>query len=70
MRRTAKVVFKVQCAYDENHIFEKVLNIEESAEDEETEVQAYCPFCEKHVNVVVQGRVAPDAELLRKFGLE
>ncbi len=70
MRQTKKVVFKVQCAYDESHIFEKVLEIEEGTEDKETEVQAYCPFCEKHVDVTVQGRVVPDTELLRKYGLE
>ncbi len=70
MLGTKKVVFKVQCAYDETHIFEKALEIKKGTEAKETEVQAYCPFCEKHVDVTVQGKVVPDTELLRKFGLE
>ncbi len=70
MQRTKKVVFNVQCAYDESHIFEKVLDIEEGTEGTKTEVQTYCPFCDGHVSVDVQGRVAPDAELSRKFDLE
>lgn len=60
-------LYNVQCAYNSDHIFEKLFTIEENTENVESEVEAFCPHCEKRVSVTVQGRVVPDAELLREM---
>jgi ribosomal protein L44E len=65
-KRTKKVLYRVQCVYNENHIFEKSFDIEEGSEDkEESEVQTYCPQCKKLVTVVVKGKVLPDTKIFR-----
>jgi hypothetical protein len=43
--------------------------IEAGSEHVQSEVEAFCPFCDKMVTVTVQGKLIPDAALLRKFGL-
>ncbi|MCK4764318.1 MAG: hypothetical protein KAW12_19115 [Candidatus Aminicenantes bacterium] len=66
--KTKKVLYKVQCVYDEKHVFEKVFEIEEVSESkEETEVQAYCPHCNELVTVVVQGKVPDDTRVFRSI---
>ena len=66
-KKTIKVTYMVQCAYDENHKFEKVFEIEEGTEQTFSNVQAYCPECDKMVEVTVQGKVIPDENILRMF---
>ncbi|MGD2087858.1 MAG: hypothetical protein PVH61_16895 [Candidatus Aminicenantes bacterium] len=60
-KQKKKVLYDVQCVYDEKHVFEKVFEIEAGSEEkEETEVETYCPYCNKLVTVVVKGKVLPD----------
>ena len=74
MKKERTVVHKIQCVHNEEHIFEKTFKIEDGSGDgsvnEETELQAYCPFCDKSVTVIVKGKVLPDKELLRKYKIE
>lgn len=67
MKKTYKQVYRVECAHDKSHVFEKVFVIEAGTEFQDTEVETYCPYCEKQVTVAVQGKIQPDATLLRKF---
>jgi len=67
MKKYKKMLFNVQCAFDEKHIFPKSFDIDEGTENETSEVEAFCPFCKKQVTVTVQGKVAPNESLLRKF---
>ncbi|MFQ5544132.1 MAG: hypothetical protein ACE5FY_07260 [Nitrospiria bacterium] len=67
MSRSKKTIYEVTCAFDETHRFDKAFNIEEGSEQIETEVEAFCPYCNKQVTVCVEGRMVPDATLLRKF---
>jgi hypothetical protein len=61
-----KVLYNVQCVYDQKHVFEKVFEIEAGSEEkEETEVETYCPYCNKLVTVVVKGKVPPDKTVFR-----
>ncbi len=69
MKKVKKVLYNVECAYNPEHVFEKVFKIEEASEAMETEVQAYCPYCEKHVTTTIKGKVVTDASLLRGFDL-
>lgn len=65
-KQKKKVLYHVQCAYDEKHLFEKVFEIEDGSEEkEETELQTYCPHCDKLVNVVVKGKVPSDRTVFR-----
>ncbi len=65
-KQMKKVLYNVQCFYDEKHVFEKVFEIEEGSEEkEETEVEAYCPQCNQLVTVVVKGKVPPDKTVFR-----
>jgi hypothetical protein len=69
MKKTQKILYKVQCFYNSDHIFEKAYIIEEGSEASESEVQPFCPFCEKHVKVTIQGKVVPDKDILREFNV-
>jgi hypothetical protein len=65
-KQMKKVLYNVQCVYDEKHVFEKVFEIETGSEEkEETEVETYCPYCNKLVTVVVKGKVPPDKTVFR-----
>ena len=65
-KQTKKVLYDVQCVYDVKHVFEKVFEIEAGSEEkEETEVETYCPYCNKLVTVVVKGKVFPDKTVFR-----
>ena len=66
MKRIKKVVYQVQCAFDPKHIFEKVFEIEEGTEKQQSRVEAYCARCDKFVTVTVQGET-PTTDTLRKF---
>jgi hypothetical protein len=68
MKKIKKVVYQVQCAFNSQHLFEKVFEIEEGTENRQSKIEAYCPFCDKFVTVTVQGE-APDTDTLRKFDL-
>ncbi len=65
-----KVVYRVQCTQDAEHLFEKVFLVEEGSEKVATRAEAYCPRCNAMVSVLVQGKVVADKEVLRKYGLE
>jgi hypothetical protein len=63
-----KVVHTVVCAYDHNHIFEKVVEVDIHAVDvRTTNVDTYCPFCHKKVKFRVDGQVIPEKDLLKQF---
>ncbi len=64
-----KIKRNVQCANNPDHIFEKVFDIIKGSEDTETEIQAYCPYCDDHVDITVQGIVPPDVDILKRFNL-
>lgn len=66
-----KVVYNVQCIYNDKHLFEKVFEIETGSEEkEETEVETFCPFCDKLVTVVVKGKVPPNKTVFRGAKVE
>ena len=69
---TKPVKYRVQCAFDEKHVFDKVFNIKEGSEEgPPSEVEAFCPFCEKPMTLKVQGEVGKDEVLMRtleRFG--
>ncbi|MCK5057010.1 MAG: hypothetical protein KAT34_10165 [Candidatus Aminicenantes bacterium] len=68
--KTKKVLYNVQCIHNEKHIFKKVFEINEGTEKrEETEVETYCPSCDKLVTVTVKGKVKPDITRYRS-GIE
>jgi hypothetical protein len=67
MARPKRVLYKVTCAFNPSHIFEKEFEIKEGAETVPTKVEAYCPFCDKKVTVTVNGIVEPDEDIHRSF---
>ena len=69
MKKTKKVVYKVQCFYNPEHVFDKVYAIEEGSTETESQVEAFCPFCDNIVSIQVQGKVIPDEKLLRQFNI-
>ncbi len=62
-----KVKYNVQCAHNPEHNFEYVYNIEEGSEKTESDVQAYCPYCDDFVDITIKGKVVPDDTVLKKF---
>jgi hypothetical protein len=69
MKKGKKVIYKVRCSFNSKHFFHKAFTVEEGTEHTETKAEAYCPFCDKWVSVTIQGKLIPDKELIRKFGL-
>ncbi len=65
-KKMEKKLYHVQCVHDEKHIFEKFFEIEAGSEEkEETEVETYCPYCDKLVTVVIKGKVLADGTIYR-----
>ncbi len=64
-----KKIYAVQCPFDEKHVFDKMFELEEGVDGEPTgsEVDAFCPFCDKMVTVPVIGEAAKNEVLLRRF---
>jgi len=67
VKKTKKVVYAMQCQSNPEHILEKVIEIEEGSEKFETEIEVYCPKCDKYVKASVQGKLVPNQDILRKF---
>jgi hypothetical protein len=67
-KKTKKVLYNVQCAFDEKHVFEKVLEVEVGTESVESEVDAFCPSCNKMVSIMVKGKVAMNTSVMRGTG--
>ena len=61
-----RIKYKVLCANNPEHIFEKVVDIIEGTENTESEIQAYCPYCDDFVDITIQGELPPDT-ILRKL---
>ena len=66
-KKTERVLYNVECAFNKEHIFEKVIEIKQGSENSKTELQAYCPFCDELVNYKIQGEAVPNAAILKKF---
>ena len=67
-QRIKNVTYNVQCAYDQTHTFQYVFKVEEGSEEITTsDVEAFCPHCEKNVRITIQGKVALDEKLMRNF---
>ncbi len=69
-RKSVKqMIFMVQCPFDETHLFERKVDIEEGSDDRpaESEVEAYCPFCDKMLTVKVTGKPDRNTIFYRKF---
>lgn len=64
-KKAKRVSYMIQCAYNPAHTFEKVFKIEESSGGVTTEIDTYCPYCNKEVKVTVKGRVSPDKTIFR-----
>ncbi len=62
-----KKLFRVQCAFDNNHVFDKMLEVEESDEPVISEVETFCPLCGKMVSFNVKGKTVPDSPFLKDF---
>ena len=64
-----RVLFNVQCQSDPKHIFEKVFELEENRErpGKETEVDAFCPYCNKIVEVTVKEKAPLNEEIIKRF---
>jgi hypothetical protein len=64
-----KVLFNVQCPADPGHIFEKVFELTEGQDrpEKETDIEAFCPYCNKIVPVTVNEKTPLDEEILKRF---
>ncbi len=65
MMLTKKVLYQVHCPCGND--FEKAFEIQSGSEKVSTEAQAFCPHCGEYVTVTVQGKIKPDADLLREI---
>lgn len=66
MKKKKRVKYTVQCANNPDHIFENVYTIIEGTENTQSEVQAYCPYCDAFVDVTIKG-IVPSDSILRRF---
>jgi len=71
MKKTKTITYLVVCPNNPEHEFPKTFEIIEGTENSvESEVEAFCPFCSEKLVVTIQGKLKPDTELMRKFGLK
>ena len=67
MTRAKKVLKKVICCHNPEHVFSVAFAIEPGSEDCPSTVEAYCPQCDKFLSVTVRGEPEVNKVLLRKF---
>ena len=65
MAGKAKRITKVKCGICSN-VFEIAIDIKAESEEKNTsEIDAYCPFCDKILTVELKGKILSDATILR-----
>jgi transcription elongation factor Elf1 len=65
MAGKTKRITKVKCGICSN-VFEIAIDIKvKSEEKNSSEVDAYCPFCDKMLTVEMEGKILSDATILR-----
>ena len=64
-----KVRFNVQCPVNPQHIFEKMSLLEQNQDrpEQETGIDAFCPFCSQVVEAAVIEKTPLDVEILKRF---
>jgi hypothetical protein len=67
MAKRKRVVYKVVCPNNSEHVFPFAFEIEPGTENVPSKVQAYCPRCDNFVQVLVMGKPPEDKEILRRF---
>jgi hypothetical protein len=65
-----KVAYTVICPFNEKHKFPAVYEIEDEATGVKSPLIEYCPFCDKPVEVRIEGKVTTNTNVLRSFGFE
>jgi len=61
------IKYTVQCIINEKHVFEKVFRIQEGSEAVESEVEAFCPFCQNPMTVKIKGIPVKEDVLTRSL---
>ena len=61
-----KKTYTVICPFDENHEFLIVVEIKDESSGVENTLEEYCPFCEKFVQVEVQGELEKMDRITRR----
>ena len=65
MAKKTKTITKVKCGKCSN-VFDIVIDIKtESEENNTSEVDVYCPFCDEMLTVEIKGEVLSDTTILR-----
>lgn len=65
MAKKKKISTKVKCGECSN-VFDIAIDIKpESEENNTSEVDAYCPFCDKMLTVEMKGEIISDTTILR-----
>lgn len=65
MAKKTKIITKVKCGICSN-VFQIAIDIKpESEENNTSEVEAYCPFCDKMLTVEIEGKILSDVTILR-----
>ena len=65
-----KVTYTVICPFNKEHKFLVVYKVEDEAKGVESKAIEYCPFCDKPVEVTIQGKLKNDTNVMRRFGFE
>lgn len=62
-----KVLYNVQCAFYEDHIFEKTVEVVDGSKNQESEVEVICPYCQKRVTLIIKGEAALTESVYRNL---
>jgi hypothetical protein len=65
-----KVTFKVLCPYNKEHNFPVVMEVGDESGDAKSTFEEYCPFCDKYVQVRIEGKLELDSKIYRLFGFK
>jgi hypothetical protein len=60
-----KVTYTVICPFNKDHKFPLVLEVEDEAKGVKSSIESFCPFCDKFVQIEIEGELAPDTEVMR-----
>ncbi|HLC15941.1 MAG TPA: hypothetical protein VJL89_06910 [Thermodesulfovibrionia bacterium] len=64
------IIFNVKCPYKEHPPLPYSVTVNESKNIQGSSVDIYCPFCDKYINVKIEGTPVDNTEIDRHYGFD
>lgn len=64
------IIYNVKCPYGNHKPLPYSVTVNESKNIQGSSADIYCPYCDKFVNVIIEGQPVDNTEVDRRFGFK